>query len=361
MTHFLKYFYFTNGILTKNNYPKENILKYLFIITITFVLTYIITPLIAKLAIKYFCIDYPGKRRSHKNPTPRWGGAAFFAGILPLFLFLDMNRVFVSYLIASVVLLTIGMIDDCKHLGWKTKLIGMLIAITIFIYGGDTTIHYLGKYGAFKRIYLDTWSIFFTYLGIIGVTNAINLIDGLNGLAAGISLLGFLFIGFAAAITGNYPVAAASFAFVGTLGAFLRYNFPKARIFMGDSGSLFLGFSLAVFSVLLTQNKQYPVEPMYPVLVLLIPIFDTLRVMLLRVFTFKNPFLPDMTHLHHLAVKNRFSSKGAVVFFWSLTALFGFIALLMLMFNKSSLPYMVISLFSAFLLSVFANTLTMKK
>lgn len=130
---------------------------------------------------------------------------------------------------------------------------------------------------------------------------------------------------------------------------------------MGDSGSLFLGFSLAAFSILLTQDARYRVEPMYPVLVLLLPIFDTLRVMTLRLFLLKNPFHADLNHLHHLAVLKKFSRIQATVFFWSLTAIFGLFSLLFLYLGKSSLPYLVVVLVFSFFLSVFANTLVIEK
>jgi UDP-GlcNAc:undecaprenyl-phosphate GlcNAc-1-phosphate transferase len=128
---------------------------------------------------------------------------------------------------------------------------------------------------------------------------------------------------------------------------------------MGDSGSLFLGFSVAVVAILLTQNPQYPVEPTFPVLVLLLPIFDTLRVMFLRIFSMRNPFKADKTHLHHLIVRRNFRASKTVTFLWMLTAFFGILALLMI--NNTSTPYMIVGLCSSLLLSIFADALTRRR
>ena len=333
---------------------------YLTITLVAFVFTFLVTPLVISFATRYTCIDYPDARRSHDIPTPRWGGISFFIVIAAGAFFVADETKYAAYLGAAFLLFSVGVVDDWKSLGWKSKLAAILASSVIFTYAGES-IHYVGRYGIVKIVRLDSFSELFTIICIIGVTNAMNLIDGLNGLAAGISLLGFLFIGIAAALKGNYPLALISFAFVGSLAGFLRYNFPRARIFMGDSGSLFLGFSLAAFSILLTQDPRYPVEPMFPVLVLLIPIFDTLRVMTLRFFLIKNPFHADLNHLHHLAILKRFSHAQATLLFWALTALFGTIALIFLLLGKSSLPYLVIVLAASFLLSVFANSLVIDR
>lgn len=270
-----------------------------------------------------------------------------------------MDRQITAYLAASFLLITLGGIDDYKHIGWKIKFLGIILATTIVIFGGGAVINDIGTYGSYGKVRLEILSIPFTYFSVVGVTNAINLIDGLNGLASGVSLIAFLFIGIAAYLSGNYVLAVISIAFVGALGGFLRYNFPKARIFMGDSGSLFLGFSLAVFSILLTQDKRFHVEPMFPVMVLLIPIFDTLRVMLVRAFNLRNPFKADKTHLHHLMVRKGISAVTTVVSLWLTTAILGIIAILMI--NRSSTPYLVLSLLISIMLSLYSDALIRRR
>ncbi|ABB32390.1 FKBP-type peptidyl-prolyl isomerase domain protein [Geobacter metallireducens RCH3] len=322
----------------------------------SFLITAVLTPFVIRIATACRCVDVPGERRLHRRPTPRWGGAAFFAGVLP-FLFVESHGgALASFIAASFILVGMGMVDDLSSLDWKMKFAVMAAAATIVIFGGNVTINHIGVFGSLGRLDLGMLSIPFTYIGIIGITNAINLLDGLDGLAGGVSLLGFLFMGIAALLTGNVPVAVICFAYVGALGAFLLFNFPNARIFMGDTGSLFLGFSLAFVAVLLTQGVQDSVDSMFPVLVLLIPIFDTLRVLLVRLLKKKNPFRADNLHLHYLMVRRNIPPAHVTLLFWGGTALFGSIALLLT--NRPSVSYLSVVLYAASFLGLTAASLT---
>jgi UDP-GlcNAc:undecaprenyl-phosphate GlcNAc-1-phosphate transferase len=322
-------------------------------------LTSSMTPFVIRLATKYNCLDIPGGRRQHSRATPLWGGIAFFIGVLPFLLNENGNGALTHYIAASLILIGMGMIDDRISLGWKLKFAIMTVATTTVIFGGNMAIHHIGIYGSIGQTDLGWLSIPFTYVSIIGITNAINLLDGLNGLAGGVSLLGFLFMGIAALLAGNIPVAVICFAFVGALGAFLLFNFPKARIFMGDSGSLFLGFSLAIIAVQLTQSATSSVNALFPALVLLIPIFDTLRVLIVRLLNGKNPFKADNLHLHYLILNKQISPTHVTLLFWSLTALFGCLALALK--SSTSESYLLAFLTASLLLSLFANKLMKKR
>lgn len=322
----------------------------------SFLLTAITMPHVIRLATECGCLDIPGERRLHNKVTPRWGGIAFFAGVLPILLIESGSSTLVSYIIASIILVGMGLIDDLKPLGWKIKFSVIGAAAAIVIFGGGLTIQQIGSYGFLSSSDLGWLSIPITFIGIIGITNAINLLDGLNGLAGGVSLLGFLFMGIAALITGNIMVAVICFAFVGALAAFLLYNFPNASVFMGDAGSLFLGFSLAIMAILLTQDKALSIEALFPVLVLLIPIFDTLRVLAVRLLNGKNPFKADNLHLHYLLLQNNFSPVMATLLFWSTTALLGGIAISLI--KSPSMSYLNILLFALVLLTLFTACLT---
>jgi UDP-GlcNAc:undecaprenyl-phosphate GlcNAc-1-phosphate transferase len=325
------------------------------------VLTLLMTPSVIWLAGKYGCIDHPGGRRVHCDPTPRWGGLAFFAGVLPIFFFIQLDDRLVSYLVASFLLVLVGAVDDWKQLGFKVKLLAILAAITIVILGGDIVVRDIGTYGSVGQIHLGVLAIPFTYLCIVGVTNAMNLIDGLNGLAGGISFIASLFMALVAYLSGNHLLAGLCLAFAGAVGAFLRYNMlARAHIFMGDSGSLFLGFSLSVFSIMLTQDPRYHVEPMFPMLLLLVPIFDTLRVMGLRAFSGRNPFEADTNHLHHVLLRAGFSQRKSVVLLWSLTAVLGLAATLV-HFRGTSTPYLIVVLTGSIFLCLFADSLGKKR
>lgn len=334
-------------------------MPYLTIILAAFLITLAIMPFVIRSAAACKCMDVPAKRHFHKKSTPRWGGIAFFLGVVPMVFFLDTESAWTSYAIASCIILGIGIIDDRFSLGCKIKFLANIVAATIVIFSGNTVVHTLGSSGSFGSVELGWFAIPFTYLGIVGVTNAINLLDGLNGLAGGVSLLGFLFLGIAAAAAGNFAVAMACFAFVGALTAFLLFNFPKARIFMGDSGSLFLGFSLSVMAIAVTQSASAPVSPIFPVLVLLIPLFDTLRVMIMRVLRKRHPFQADKSHLHHLLVRSKISPVTAVLLLWATTAVFGVTGLLML--TKSLEAALAFVLYACLLLSFFAISLTWRR
>ena len=324
----------------------------------SFLLTAIIMPYVIRLATECRCLDIPGERRIHSKVTPRWGGIAFFTGVLPIILFENGSSALTSYILASTILVGMGMMDDLKSIGWKMKFSVMGTAAAIAIFGGNLTIHNIGSYGFLANSELGLLSIPFTFICIIGITNAINLLDGLNGLAGGVSLLGFLFMGIAGLITGNIMVAVICFAFVGALAAFLLYNFPNAKIFMGDAGSLFLGFSLSIMAVLLTQDKTLAIEVLFPVLVLLIPIFDTLRVLAVRLLNGKNPFKADNLHLHYLLVQKNICPVKVTLLFWTLTSLLGGIAISLI--SRPSMSYFNVLLSTLTLLTLFTAILTRK-
>jgi UDP-GlcNAc:undecaprenyl-phosphate/decaprenyl-phosphate GlcNAc-1-phosphate transferase len=320
-------------------------------------------PLIGRVAVRYQCLDEPGKRKIHKEATPRWGGITFALGMLPAYLYLLVKFYgepvwwpIVAQLTASVLIVILGAVDDCRHLAWKTKLMGIVGVTTITIVGGGMVVADIGTYGRFGLINLGLLSVPFTYLCMIGVTNAVNLLYGLNGLAGGTALFAFLFLGLAAFFAGDTVLPLLALACVGSVGGFLIHNFPRARIFMGDAGSLFLGFTYANFAILMTQKGGYGVDPMFPVLVLILPIFDTLRVMLIRILAGRSPFSPDRGHLHHLMVRKGYSETGTVYRLVLITIVCGGLAL-MLQERQTSVPYLVVVLIVALVLSLFAESL----
>jgi UDP-GlcNAc:undecaprenyl-phosphate GlcNAc-1-phosphate transferase len=330
-------------------------MKFIIPFLASFLITVVVTPLVIRAAKACKCLDVPNGRRLHKDVTPRWGGVAFFAGVLPLLVIVNENGALTSYIVASFLLVGMGIVDDLRSLDWRTKFAVMTGAATIVIFGGDIIVHTIGTYGPLGQVELGWLSIPFTYLSIIGITNAINLLDGLNGLAGGVSLLAFLFMGIAAVLAGNIMLALVCFAFVGALAAFLLYNFPTAKVFMGDSGSIFLGFSLALMAVFLTQDAGSSVNAMFPVLVLLVPIYDTLRVLVVRFLNGKNPFKADNLHLHYLMVHKNISPVHVVLLFWSVSIVFGIVSLALTAMTSSS--YLVVVLLASLLLGLLASGL----
>jgi UDP-GlcNAc:undecaprenyl-phosphate GlcNAc-1-phosphate transferase len=322
-----------------------------------FALTAGLTPLVIAIAKRCHCYDIPGKRRFHRVKTPRWGGIAFFLGLAPvLFVLGGGDRRMISFLAGALVLVVTGVVDDRRSLGWKGKMSAIAAATSIVVFGGGLAVHRLADLGTAGMLELGALSIPFTYFGVIGVTNAMNMIDGLNGLSAGISLLAFLFFGIAAAIVGNAMLAGMSFAFCGAMAGFLLYNFPRARIFMGDSGSMFLGFSLAVGAILLTQDPRHPVDPFFPFFVLVLPIFDAVRIMTVRISKGRSPFKADKGHLHHLIHRNKTSTVQTVVLLWTMTGLAGIGALLLL--RNASGPFIAAASAAMIGIGMLAQALT---
>lgn len=271
-------------------------------------------------------VALPGKRHIHSHPTPKLGGVSIALGVLLVSPFIiSIDRVIGSYLAASALMIVLGILDDMIGTHWKIKLLFSVIATYLIIISTGIWIKSLGNLFGFGEVYLGLWGIPFTFFAVFGVINAINLIDGLNGLACGVSSVAFLSFAILASKSGNETVFYLSIANLGaTLGLF-RYNYPRARIFMGDSGSLFLGFSLAMLAILLTQG-EHKIDPMAPVLILGIPIIDTLRVMFIRVKNGRHPFNADKTHLHHLMIRSGIPVNRVVKTIWLLSVLMSSLA-----------------------------------
>ncbi|MEN8263535.1 MAG: MraY family glycosyltransferase [Nitrospirota bacterium] len=291
-----------------------------------FAISFLVVPVVISFANNRGLVAIPGRRHIHTHPTPKFGGIAIASGVLLVSPFIfSFDRVIGSYLAASSLMLVLGIIDDVRIASWKVKLAFSIAATSIIIFGADVWVSNLGNLFGFGDVYLGMWGIPFTFIVVFGVINAINLIDGLNGLACGVSSIAFLSFAIFASNSGNETVFFISIANLGaTLGLF-RYNYPRARIFMGDSGSMFLGFSLAVLAILLTQG-QGTINPMIPVMILGIPIFDTLRVFIIRLINRKSPFRPDKTHLHHLMMRSSIPPQRVVNVIWTFSALMSVLA-----------------------------------
>jgi len=265
-------------------------------------------------------IDLPGKRKHHKTPVPRLGGIGIFLGLLVGVAFLRFNDRIVSYLIASSIIFSVGVIDDIKGVSWWAKMAAVFLATSVTIFYGKITVTSLGDILWFGSLDLGIWSIPFTYFSVLGIVSAINLFDGLNGLAGGTALIIFGFLALFSYMGHNVNFMFISIAIAGGLIGFLRYNYPNSRIFLGDSGSNFLGFSIAIASIVLFQQGRY--QPMTPVLLLGLPIFDTIRVMTRRIISRKNPFSADKSHFHHILVRLGMCDKKAVLLIWALSFIF---------------------------------------
>ncbi len=293
------------------------------IVLITFLCSALLVPFIKKIAEYVGALDMPNKRKVHKEPIPRLGGLAiFFSFLLGYMLFAKQNIEMLSILIGSFVVVLTGIIDDIKPLQAKYKFAGQLIAaLIVVLYGGISLndITAFGFYISFTPIVAKILSVIF----ILGCINCINLIDGLDGLASGISSIYFLTIGIIAMLMGQSVSLDVSLTFImlgATLG-FLIHNFYPAKIFMGDSGSMFLGFIISVIALLGFKNVTFT-SFLVPLFVLAIPILDTLFAIIRRILKKQHISEPDKNHLHHQFLNMRFSHRNTVLIIYLIDILF---------------------------------------
>jgi len=279
---------------------------------IAMVVTMALIPPLARSAGRLHVLDNPESRKVHSQPIPRVGGIAMVAGtVLPLCLWLPMDPTVLAYLLAVLVLLVFGAWDDRVNLGALTKFSGQLIAALIVILVGHVSIDsmMLGE-----RVALPHWlGIGLTLFFLLGVTNAINLADGLDGLAGGTTLLCCAALALLGANWEVRFVETVAIVLMGAILGFLRFNTHPARIFMGDAGSQFLGFSVGVLSIQLTKQAATPLSTALPLLLIGLPVLDTLTVMVLRLQAGRSPFAGDRHHFHHRLLDLGFDHYEVVI------------------------------------------------
>ncbi len=313
---------------------------------------YITTPLAMKVAKLVGAIDVPNdERRVHKTPTPRLGGLAIFLGFLAALLYLgyDDPRMF-GVLIGAAIIVTLGFFDDIKPLPAKFKFLVQVIAAVIAIRSGviiprvSNPLYFLTGN---EYINFGIWAYPLTLVWIVGVTNAINLVDGLDGLAAGISTISATTLFVAALGTGEVFEATMAALLAGSTLGFLPRNFNPAKIFMGDTGALFLGYMLSVVSVMGVLKGAAALSILVPIFAMGLPIFDTFFAMVRRTLSGKPMMEADKGHLHHKLLDAGMSQKQAVLTLYSISAVLGFSAVVLV---EVTLKVAFVLVFAVFLL-----------
>jgi UDP-GlcNAc:undecaprenyl-phosphate GlcNAc-1-phosphate transferase len=276
-------------------------------------LTLGLTPFVRRLAIYLKAMDAPEQRKVHKVPMPRMGGLAIFASFwLTIFLTQPMTRDRYGFFFGSCLIVISGIWDDIKGVKPVVKILFQLAAAAVVIMGG-TRVSFITSLWGQSPLVLGHFSIPITVLWIIGMTNAINLVDGLDGLAAGVSGIAAITIGIISWMEGMVSVGLLSLILGAATLAFLKYNFHPAKIFMGDTGALFLGYALSVLSIMGLTKMATTVSLFLPIVVLGVPIMDTLFAIIRR-FLKKQPiFAADKDHLHHRLLAMGLSHKNAVL------------------------------------------------
>jgi UDP-GlcNAc:undecaprenyl-phosphate GlcNAc-1-phosphate transferase len=262
-------------------------------------ITIALTPFSRRFCMRISAVDIPGGRKLHPSPIPKGGGIAMAFGVLlPSLLWVIPDQFVKALLIGGGVVLLCGFVDDLRPIGFKVKFAAQLAGTLIAVLYGGLEIRDLGLLLPQGYFLPTAIAIPLTVLFIMGITNAINLSDGLDGLAGGISLLIFCCIGYLGFGSDNASVTLLSAAAVGAIFGFLRFNTYPATLFMGDAGSQFLGFLAACLALGLTQGKS-PLSPLLPLLILGFPILDTLAVMVERIAAGQSPFYADNRHFHY--------------------------------------------------------------
>jgi UDP-GlcNAc:undecaprenyl-phosphate GlcNAc-1-phosphate transferase len=266
---------------------------------ISIIITIAIMPYSRELAVKLQALDKPGYRKVHEQVMPKCGGMAMAVGAcVPIMLWAPKTHFIKGLLIGSLIIVFFGVADDIKDLSPNIKLLGQVMAALVVSLVGGIKIIDLGSFLTAGTILSDWVAIPLTIFVIVGVTNATNLADGLDGLAGGIALLIFLCIGYLAVSEKDWQMAMIAIAAGGSVLGFLRFNSFPAQLFMGDAGSQFLGFVAIVLSIKLAQQSPN-ISVILPLIVLGIPILDTLTVMIKRLAAGRSPFSADRNHFHH--------------------------------------------------------------
>lgn len=316
---------------------------------LAFIVSFVATPYTIKIANKIGAVDVPkDKRRMHTKAMPKFGGPAVILGVLVSMIYLiavmsiegsldlfstqQYGKKLLGVLLGVIVIAITGTLDDIKTLKPWQELLGQTIAAIIVVAFG-TKIEHLDIPFLYKIGFNETFSIIVTIIWIVGVTNAINLIDGLDGLSSGISLISCISLLIIFVLNDSPMIATVIVtAMSGALVGFLPYNFSPAKTFIGDTGSNFLGFMLAIVSILGIAKTYTLAVIVLPVIVLGLPIFDVLFAIVRRIVkgkSIKAVFKPDKGHLHHRLVEKGFTPKQAVLILYGLSASLGMFAIIL--------------------------------
>ena len=314
--------------------------KFIIVFLVALTVSYILTPYAKKMAYKIGAIDIPkDNRRVHTKPMPRLGGLAIYISfVVTALLTLKLTSELTGILIGATMIVLIGIIDDCKQISAKLKLFVQICAALVVVYSGVRIEFISYPLNKSVGIGLKMFSIPITIFWIVGITNTVNLIDGLDGLAAGVSFIAALslaYVAYGQADVIGTPMAAMLLVILaGGLLGFLPYNFNPAQIFMGDTGSLLIGFLLATISVEGLIKSATTLAVAIPILALGVPVFDTAFAIIRRLVN-KRPIMEaDKGHLHHRLLAHGLSQKQTVLVLYFISTLLGGSAVLISQTNK---------------------------
>ncbi|WP_202080924.1 MraY family glycosyltransferase [Caldalkalibacillus salinus] len=297
--------------------------RYVLPLVISYLCVYVLIPIVKRWANQYHIVDEPTKRKQHKDTIPLTGGIAIFLGVnFLLFIFLGFHRMTWLFFIGSLLVVGVGVLDDWykgrqKELSPWPKLLVQFLTATLVYWGGTRIVgvtHWFGSGGEENFWLFPHWLAFLaTCLWIVGIMNMFNFIDGMDGLAAGVSIFVTLTLFFISFLKGELTIALCAMILTGGILAFLRHNFHPASIFLGDAGALFLGFSVAFLSVEGAMKGATLITFVVLILAMGVPVFDTLQVILTRLKEGRPIYVADRSHLHHRLLSLGLNQRQVIV------------------------------------------------
>ncbi len=309
------------------------IAKILAALAAALLISFVATPVVKSLAEKVGAVDVPkDNRRMHNHPIPRMGGLAIFLGfLLSTLVFVPLSTPLRGMLVGSIIIVILGIIDDIHALPAMPKFIVQIVAALIAVLHGNV-VEVLSNPNIFSEDpywVLGPWAIPISVIWIVAITNAVNLIDGLDGLAVGVATISSLTMLVIAMLVSDDLVALMMAALAGSCVGFIPYNHNPAKIFMGDTGSTFLGFVLATVSIQGLFKFYTIISFAVPFLMLGLPLFDTCFAILRRISKGQNPMSPDRSHVHHRLIDMGFNQKQAVAILYVISAILGLSAVVL--------------------------------
>jgi len=293
-------------------------------------------PFFTFMAEKLGVMDVPDNRKIHTGRVPRLGGLGVVTAVLVVYLIVgDFSKLTIWYVVANAVIIATGLADDVFDLPAKVKFAGQIVAalITIFLAG---VLFPFGMAGGDLGYII---SVMLSLLWIVGVTNAVNFMDGMDGLASGISFMAFGAMAVGIASKGLDYYCLMSFAFMGGILGFMRYNMPPAKVFMGDTGSLFMGFNIAAMALAVSYKSGTLLSLFVPFLYISLPVFDTFLAIIRRLRRGESPFSPDNEHIHHRILGLEFSTQQSLIIFYAVSIALNIIAVMSYEWNLRTLIF----------------------
>lgn len=314
------------------------------------------TPMVRKLAIKIGAVDIPkDDRRVHTEAMPFLGGIAIFASVvITVLLFLPLDRSTFAILMGATLIVISGILDDLRDLSPQKKLAFQIAAAVVLIIGGVKVEFITNPFSSSSTLIMIGWmSIPITLFWIVGITNTVNLIDGLDGLAAGVAMISSISLMLVAYKFSYTEITILSAILAGACLGFLPFNFNPAKIFMGDTGALFLGFMLAAISIEGIMKSVATIAVVVPIIILGIPIFDTTFAIFRRLLNGQSIMAADKGHLHHRLLNMGFSQRKTVLLLYGISSIFGLAAVLISKANSRQAVYLsMITFVGAILLAI---------